>query len=398
LITRLLLIFRFVVLLAAGMAAPAGAQSPIVVGAVVSETGPHAELASGYRNGLLLWQEELNAAGGLLGRKVELRLLDDGSEAVRAGALYVQLIREDKTDLLIGPYGSAATIMGGAEAESARRVFINGAGPSRAVHKRSPRYVFQTAVPYNAYGAPVLEIAKAQGHKAVVIVARDDPAAREMGEAAKEAALKQGVATGDLEVHRGGASDFTPQLLKAKAAGADAWIAFGEGRDAAEMVKSLKKNGYAPRLFFASGASDPALMEMIGQDAEYALGARAYDARSAAPANQAFVKAFTARFSFRPGPSAAEGYAAGTVLAEGVRRAGTLDQEKLRAALASLAMQTVFGEHKVDPLTGEQVAARPLVTQIQKGRVELVWPRALATAELVLPYPAWSERKVIRKR
>jgi hypothetical protein len=52
----------------------------------------------------------------------------------------------------------------------------------------------------------------------------------------------------------------------------------------------------------------------------------------------------------------------------------------------------------VDPLTGEQVAARPLVTQIQKGRVELVWPRALATAELVLPYPAWSERKVIRKR
>src|SRR3954470_11753768 len=124
---------------------------PILIGATVSRTGPLADLGEGYRRGLELWQDEVNAAGGLMGRKVNLLLLDDGSDSVRISELYRQLIRTEKADLLIGPYGSAASLMAGAEAETARRVMINGAGPSRAVHKRSPRYVFQSVTPYSAY-------------------------------------------------------------------------------------------------------------------------------------------------------------------------------------------------------------------------------------------------------
>src|ERR1700716_302335 len=102
-------------------AAVAQNAPPLIVGAVVSQTGPHADLAEGYYKGLLLWQDEINAGGGLLGRKVELRILDDRSEATRAGTLYAQLIRE-KADALIGPYGTAASMTAGTEAESGRRV------------------------------------------------------------------------------------------------------------------------------------------------------------------------------------------------------------------------------------------------------------------------------------
>src|SRR2546423_1448743 len=64
--------------------APAfAAEPPIVVGAVVSQSGMLADLADGYRKGLLVWQDEVNAAGGVRGRNVELRLLDDGSTAAR---------------------------------------------------------------------------------------------------------------------------------------------------------------------------------------------------------------------------------------------------------------------------------------------------------------------------
>src|SRR5579885_3555298 len=115
---------------ACALACALGAQAQsgvLVVGSVVSQTGPHAELASGYGKGIALWAEEANAAGGLLGRKVELRILDDGSEALRSGQLYVKLIREEKVDVLIGPYGTAATLTGAAEAESARRVMVTGA-------------------------------------------------------------------------------------------------------------------------------------------------------------------------------------------------------------------------------------------------------------------------------
>lgn len=376
--------------------APRAQDKPIVVGAVVSQSGPHAQLAVQYQNGLVLWQEQVNAAGGLLGRKVDLRLLDDGSEAVRTGALYLKLIREEKADLLVGPYGTAATLMGAAEAESARRVFINGAGPSRAVHKRSPRYVFQSVVPYNAYGAAVLQLA-GDGHKILHVASRDDPVAREMAEGARDAAQKLGLAPGEIHVYSGSTDDFGPQVLRAKAAQADAWLAFGEARDAAQMVKSFKKHQYAPKLFFARGASGPEVMRELGQDAELALGAREYDPRMRTAGNAAFVDAYSRKHSSPPGAPAAEGYAAGTVLAEGVRRAGTLEHGKLRAALAALAMQTVLGDFKVDPLTGEQLAARPAITQIQRGRVELVSPDASETAKPILPYPAWNERKPLNK-
>ncbi|HYT47912.1 MAG TPA: ABC transporter substrate-binding protein, partial [Burkholderiales bacterium] len=368
----------------------------VVVGAVVSQSGPHADLAAGYRKALLLWQDEVNAAGGLLGRRVELRLLDDGSAAARCAPLYAQLIRDEKAELLIGPYGSAATRVAAAEAERQRRVMINGAGPAHLVHKGATRYLFQSGAPYAAQGAGVLELARAQGLRTLFILARDELASREMAEAARAAALGLGFTAGEVTAYSGSTTDFTAQVAKAQAAQADAWIAFGEVRDAAEMVKTFKRAGYAPRLFFARKATDPAFVAAVGQDAEFSLGAVEYDPRLASAANSGFAKAFAAKWSAQPGPGAAEGYAAATVLAEAVRRAGSFDQEKLRAALASLETDTVLGSYRVDAASGEQVGIKPAVAQIQRGRPEVVWPNALQTAQPLLPYPQWGERRLLK--
>lgn len=380
-------------ILLAIIATPAwGEAPPIVVGAALSQSGALASLAADYRKALLLWQDELNAAGGLLGRRVELRLSDDESDARRSGELYAQLIR-DKAHLLIGPYGSAATLMASAEAERAQRVLINGAGPSLAVHKRSPRYLFQTTMPNSAYGVGVLELAKAAELGSVFIVGRDDQMAGEMAEAAAERALKLGLKAGELQVYRGGAEDFAPYIALSR--GADAWIAFGEVRDASQMLKTFRKQGYAPRLFFARSAADPRLIGLVGQDAEFALAVREYDAAFKTPGNERFAAAFAAKWSSPPGFSAAQGYAAATVLAEAVRRTGSLDQAKLRAMLARMETQTVLGGYKVDPQTGEQREAKPVVVQIQRGKPEVVWPEWLQTAPLE-PYPQWSERRLLK--
>src|SRR6185436_4258014 len=131
------------------VAAALAAAADIVVGAAVPETGAQAALAAEYRNGLVLWQDEINAAGGLLGRRLELRLRDDASQAARSAEIYAGLIAE-KADLLIGPFGSAATLVAAAQAERARHVLINAAGPGRTVHRRSPRYIFQVVAPYGS--------------------------------------------------------------------------------------------------------------------------------------------------------------------------------------------------------------------------------------------------------
>jgi branched-chain amino acid transport system substrate-binding protein len=369
-------------------------EPPVVVGAVVSQTGMLAPLAGEYRKGLEVWLDDVNGAGGLLGRRVELRLLDDGSDAVRAGALYREMIQEGRTDLLIGPFGSAATLMAGAEAERARRVMINGAGPSRTVHRRGTRYVFQTAVPNTAYGDGVVAIARAAGLRRLFILTRDDLTSREMAEAVRDAATRQGLEPAPLVVYSAGADDFAPQIQKARAAGAEAWIAFGGLRDAADMVRSLKRLLYAPPLFFARSAADPRLISIVGQDAESSLGATEYETRFPTPGNDRFVRAFRAKYSTVPGATSAHGFAAGMVLAEAVRRAGSLDQEKLRAVLAVLETNTVLGGHKVDPESGAQLAATAAVVQILKGRPEVLWPEWLQTATFE-PYLPWAERKLL---
>jgi len=378
-------------ILLAFVALPAWAEGPaIVVGAAVSETGALAPLAGDYRRGLLLWQDEVNGAGGLLGRHVELRLLDDESDARRSGELYAQLIGE-KADLLIGPYGSAATLMAAAQTERAQRVLINGAGASLAVHQRSPRYLFQTTMSNASYGVGILEIAKAAGVAGATILARDDHAVREMADATRERAVKQGLKVTGIEVYGGGVEDFAQYVQKGRA---DAWIIFGELRDTAGILRSMRKLDYAPRLFFARSAGDPRLIGLVGQDAEFALGTREYDPKFRTEGNEQFAAAYAARWSAPPTFAAAQGYAAGTVLAEAVRRIRSLDHAKLRSTLAQMEIDTVLGGYKVDPETGEQKAASPAVVQIQRGKPQVVWPEWLQSST-VQSYPQWSERRVL---
>lgn len=365
-----------------------------MVGAVISQTGSQAGAAAEYRNGLQLWTEEVNAAGGLLGRKVELRLEDDGSQAARAGPAYAELIKTG-AHVLIGPYGSAATLTAAAEAERARRVMLNAAGPSSQVHRRSPRYLFQAAPPYTAHADGVIELARAAGIQSLFIAARDDVASREMGEAALALAKARGFPQAHLAIFAGSTEDFLPELYQAMAMQADGWIAFGETRDAADMVKTFKRHGFVPRLFYARSSLDERFLTLVGQDAEFVLGSKDYDPGFARDGNRAFVAAYAAKWSRAPGSRAGAAYAAGTVLAEAVRRAGSLEAERLRVELARMELDTVLGRYRVDA-AGAQVGMKPPVMQIVKGRASIVWPAELAERGTLAAFPAWTEREVMR--
>lgn len=381
--------------LCVALSALAAAQpKPLVVGAVISQSGMHAAAAAEYQNGLLLWRDQVNDAGGLLDRAVELRVLDDGSEAVRAGAAYAELIAGG-AEVLIGPYGSAATLMAAAEAERARRVMLNAAGPSSQVHKRSPRYVFQTGAPYSAYAEGPIALAREMQVDSLFILARDDAASREMGEAAQAQARALGMRSVELEIYSGPTVDFLPQLYKAMAIQAQGWLAFGEARDAADMVKTLKRQGYVPKMFYARSSTDARFIALIGQDAEHVLGTREYEADFPTAGNAAFAQAYRAKWGADPGAMAAAAYAAGMVLAEGVRRAGTTEPQKLRATLGQLQVQTVLGRYRVDA-TGAQVDIKPAVLQIVKGRALRVWPAAWAGERAVAPFVAWADRELLR--
>jgi branched-chain amino acid transport system substrate-binding protein len=210
----------------------------------------------------------------------------------------------------------------------------------------------------------------------------------------REAALRQGFGVGGVETFSAGEDDFLALVARARAADIEAWIAFGLPKDAADMVKAFKKVGYAPRVFIAQGAAQPDFVTRLGQAAEYAVGIAAYDRRARTRGNAEFVQAYARKWSAEPGPVAAEGYAAAKLLEEAVRRAGSLDQEKVREALAALETETPLGAYKVDR-SGAQVGAQALLVQVQRGRREVIWPEAYATAKWQ-PYPAWDARKPLQ--
>lgn len=385
---------RLLFLLLLALAPPAFAQ-PVVVGAAVPRTGSLSALGADLPKALELWRDEVNAAGGLLGRPVELVLTDDGSEAFEAPAHYRKLIEEHRADLLVGPVGSAATLGAAATAERARRVLVNATGASRLVHRKPYRYVFQVPAPYAAYGSGALAIAQRQGLRRLFIAYRQDPQSKEMAEQARDAAVKLGLQVDEPAPHAPGSTELDPLVERARRLDAQAWITFGAAADASGLVQTFRRMGYAPGLFFAQGASDPAFLRLVGQDAEQVMGLSPYEARAATAGNAAFVAAFTKRWSAAPTLLAAQGYAAAKVLEAAVRRAGTLEQDKLREAFGALETATPLGDYKVDA-NGAQLAARPAVVQIQRGRREIVWPDALATAKWQLPYPAWAGRTLIK--
>ncbi len=100
----------------------------VVMGGTISLTGRYVEPAGRFHNGPKLYVDELNARGGLLGHKVELRILDDKSEIRTAIELYEKLITEDKVDIVLGPFSSHFTDPVANVMERYRRPFIPEAG------------------------------------------------------------------------------------------------------------------------------------------------------------------------------------------------------------------------------------------------------------------------------
>ena len=367
-------------------------SQPLVVGAALPLSGQLADLGADMQRALVLWQESRNAEGGLLGRRVELKLLDDRSEALASTTLYEQLIDTERAALLLGPFGSAASLSAAAVAERRRRVLVNVTGVTGNVHRPGTRYVFQVPAPVAAYGEGALAIVRSTGYRRLHVVARNDPGSLEAAAQLVELAMAAGLEPGPVESVAAGAADYAAQIAKARARDAQAWIAFGQPEDAANMVKSFKRIGYAPWLFLAQGAAEPRFLKFVGQDAEFVLGVSPYETAFRTRGNSEFVEAWRKRWSTDPGRIAATAYASLLVLEEAVRKAGTVETEPLRAALAALDTETPIGPYRVDA-SGAQAAAKPAVVQIVAGRREIVWPESLATAKWQLPYPRWDERK-----
>jgi branched-chain amino acid transport system substrate-binding protein len=201
--------------------------------------------------------------------------------------------------------------------------------------------------------------------------------------------------------------DFTPVLAKLKAANPDVVAAATYYDDAVAITRALRELDISPKQFAVTAGGDlPKFYETLGRTAEYVYGGSQWEAELVTlragglipvarqyPGAREFVEAYRKEF---PGADlsyqTAQGYAGCQVLLEGVRRAGALDGEKIRDAIAKYDSPTVFGAFKVDQ-DGFQIGHKMVLFQWQDGKKAIVWPEELAADRPRFPTPPWNQRK-----
>ena len=377
---------------AASLPLPAGAQTPIKIGASMSVTGTYAKPGSYQKEGYDICIDELNGKGGLLGRKVELVIYDDQSQPATAVKLYEKLITEDKVDAVMGPYSSAVSEAVANVTEKYKKVMVAPLAATTSIFKKGRKYIFMVITPAESYLDGLIDMAAKRGLKTVAIINEDTLFPKASAAGTAEAAKKRGMQVVLQEAYPKGNTDFSALLVKIKAANPDVIAAGTYFDDAVAITRQMKELNVNPKMFGLTVGGDlPEFYDLLKQNAEYIYGSTQWDESLPYPGQKEFLAAYTKKFKHEPSYHAAAGYAGCLIYGEAVKRAGTLDADRVREQLLKMEIKTAFGDYKVEP-DGFQVAHKMVMLQWQDGKRVVVWPDDLASGKLRYPTPEWGKR------
>jgi len=377
---------------AASLPLLAGAQTPIKIGASMSVTGTYAKPGSYQKEGYDVCIDELNGKGGLLGRKVELVIYDDQSQPATAVKLYEKLITEDKVDAVMGPYSSAVSEAVANVTEKYKKVMVAPLAATTSIFKKGRKYIFMVITPAENYLDGLIDMAAKRGLKTVAIINEDTLFPKASAAGTAEAAKKRGMQVVLQEAYPKGNTDFSALLVKIKAANPDVIAAGTYFDDAVAITRQMKELNVNPKMFGLTVGGDlPEFYDLLKQNAEYIYGSTQWDESLPYPGQKEFLAAYTKKFKHEPSYHAAAGYAGCLIYGEAVKRAGTLDADRVREQLLKMEIKTAFGDYKVEP-DGFQVAHKMVMLQWQDGKRVVVWPDDLASGKMRYPTPEWGKR------
>lgn len=368
---------------------------PIKIGGSLPLTGIFSATATWAKKGYDFWVDDINKRGGLLGRPVTMKIYDDESSAAKAVIYYERAITVDKVDLVSGGYPGTANVAVMPLVEKYRKVFVGMGG-----HMKS----FQQGYTYSFASPPLMGewaylglaktiddlIPKEKWPKSVAIFTMNNvigiSARANMIKAMKERGIKVLL----NETYNLPLTDATPLVSKAKGAGAEMMVCLSFFDDGVMLVRTAKSMRYNPKLIFQLLASNiPAWMKELGEDGNHVVADMFWHARLPYPGNKAINAGSKARYGIPFAPTYfGLGYSWMKTLEVAVQGAGTLDQKKIRDYLRSHKFDLTYGLG----ITFDERGLPPpyaFATQTTGGKVELLWPKSVATTKLVYPRPPW---------
>ncbi len=373
-----------------------GGGGPIVIGASLPLTGDFSQPGTAAKQGYQIWQSMVNSSGGLLGRKVQLKIVDDASDQNQIVTDYNRLITQDKVDLLLGTFSSLLNLPASAVAERNKMVYVEPAGGAPEMFSRGFHYLFfaqQATAPHQAdqFVKWIKSLPAAQRPKTAAYPTQDDPFTKPVIDSIRKHLEALGVRTVYQTVYPPDTSNFSTIASAIKAKSPDLIAHGAVFEDGIGMIRALENVGFSPKIFFETSAPSQGdqFSKGIGIDnTEGIFYTVSWSPDADYPQNKQFVQQYEQRFGGVPPEDAADAFAAAQVLQKAVEAVGEIDQAKIADWLHSHSVDTILGRLSWDETGAPQQSF--LLAQWQNGRSEIVLPKEVATTDhVVFPKPPW---------
>jgi branched-chain amino acid transport system substrate-binding protein len=345
----------------------------IKVGEFASLTGKEAAFGQSSHKGTVLAIEELNAAGGLLGRKLELVSEDNQSKPGESATIVKKLISRDKVVAVLGEVASSRSLEAAPIAQAAHIPMISPSSTNPAVTETGD-YIFRVCFIDPFQGVVMAKFAKDTLKIRKVAVLTSVSSAYSVGLAKyfTERFAKDGGTVALEQKYSEGDKDFKAQLTAIKAAGVEGIFVPGYYTEAALICKQARDLGLSIPLFGGDGWEAPQLIEIGGTAVEGCYYSTHYSPENQSPAVTTFIQKFKQRWNGEvPDAMAALAYDSASVLADAIKRAGSTEGAKIRDALAATKnFAAVSGNTTLDAQRNANKAA--VVVTIKNGAFKFV--------------------------
>lgn len=358
-------------LLAAAVLLPSCRRSSgdeILIGEYGSLTGTTATFGQSTDNAIQLAFDEINAAGGLLGKKVKVLVEDDQSKPEEAATAVTKLINQNHVVAMLGEVSSSRSLAAAPICQANGVPMISPSSTNPRVTQVGD-YIFRVCFidPFQAeVGARIAWETLKLKKVAILSDVRNDYSVglqtffrQHFKQLGGEIVAEQSYSEGD--------SDFRAQLTQIKSANPEAIYVPGYYTEVATIARQARELGIAIPLIGGDGWDSPRLWEIGGEALNGCYFSNHYSVDDPAPAVQKFVADYRKRYNQTPDALAALGYDAARILADAITRAGATSGDKIRDALAATkSFQGVTGQITIN---AERNAVKPaVVLKIENGK------------------------------
>ncbi len=386
--------------------APAGAadKKPIKIGILGPFTGSLAFNAGEMKKGMDLAVDDLNAKGGMFGRKVEIIYADTEAKPDKGLAAVKKLITRDEVLVVGGGYASSVNIATSEVASQEKTPIVVAIAISPTITSRGLDYVFRTSPTSPMFlQGPNAWLKDVKKPQSVAFFMENTDYGRDGEKIWSEWAKQNGVKELAHLYYEIGDTDFTTQISKLREMKPDLTFCIGSTTEQALIQKQAKEQNFVTQWLGVGGHFTEAFFKMAGAMSEYAMGSSLEPTLNMKdPQTAAFVQAYQAKYpGARPGIFSSQGYDNIMVILDAINRAGepsgkvAKDRDKVRDALKATDIKLSQGQIKFDQ-TGQVTTIIPNVVQVQlkncQPELVIVYPPEKAAAAYAAP-KAWEQRE-----